>query len=676
MRILLAHNSLYYPSLGGGDKSNRLLMEALAARGHHIRVVTRIERFGPEGHRALLNDLQTRSIAPDTSDPNALKFLHNGVEVRALTLNPQLRAYFNSQIAEFDPDVILTSTDDPGQLLFDLALRAPRARVVYLVRATIAVPFGPDSSMASAARTDALRRADGVVGVSEYVARYVREFAGIDAIHVPISLLEPGEFPHLGRFDNPYVSMVNPCAVKGIAVFLALAERMAKVQFAAVPVWGTNADDMEALRRLPNVTLLPPVEQIDKLLEQTRIMLVPSLWAEARSRMVPEAMLRGVPVLASNIGGLPEAKLGVDYLLPVNPITGYKPAVDEHMVPIAEVPPQDVEPWQVALERLVTDREHYEQLSLQSRRAALNYIENLNVEPFEAYLESLIRKPQRERAPKSAGELSEDKRRLLALRVRQAAVRKPQAHPCFGSLNDSEHARLRLFCFPFAGGGTLLYKSWAPVLKPNAAVCPVLLPGRESRLNEAPLDQMDALLQALAREIAPYLKVPFAFYGHSMGAIIAFELARLLRDNGQPLPRALYASGARAPQFRLGYQPPDEPDDSQLIEQLRSLEGMPREILDNPELLRVAMPALRADTRLYRNYVYQPGQPLELPIYAYGGAGDPNVHWEHVEAWKAQTTREFVHREFLGGHFFIQSAQTEFLEALSSDLGQLSFPVS
>ena len=92
----------------------------------------------------------------------------------------------------FDPDVILTSTDDPAHLMFDTALRAPRARVVYLVRATIALPFGPDSSIPSAAKTAALRRADGAVAVSEYVAAYARQWGGIDAVHVPISLLGAG----------------------------------------------------------------------------------------------------------------------------------------------------------------------------------------------------------------------------------------------------------------------------------------------------------------------------------------------------------------------------------------------------------------------------------------------------------------------------------------------------
>src|SRR5687767_8730606 len=198
MRILLAHNSTYYPSHGGGDKSNRLLMEALAERGHDVRVVTRVERFGAEGHNRLLNELASREVHAESSNASGIRMLLNGVDVRVLTMDPNLRGFFSNQIAEFDPDIIIASTDDPGQLLLEIALRAPRARVVYLVRATIAIPFGPEASAQSIPKTAALRSVDGVVGVSEYVAGYVRKWGGIDAIHVPISLLEKtSEYPYL-----------------------------------------------------------------------------------------------------------------------------------------------------------------------------------------------------------------------------------------------------------------------------------------------------------------------------------------------------------------------------------------------------------------------------------------------------------------------------------------------
>jgi glycosyltransferase involved in cell wall biosynthesis len=423
LRILLAHNSLYYPSYGGGDKSNRLLMEALAARGNTTRVIARAEHFGAEAHARLVRELAGRGVSLDQTGGGSVEFQLNGVEVRVLTRDTCLRAYFAAQLEAFEPEMILASTDDSAHLMLEIALRAARARVVYLVRATIALPFGPDSALPSAFQTEALRQADGVVAVSEYVAQYTRQWGGLEAIHLPISLLEPGERPDLGRFDNRFISMVNPCAVKGISIFLALAESFPDAQFAAVPTWGTTAADTAALRKLPNVAVLAPFDAIDDLLRQTRVMLVPSLWAEARSRVILEAMSRGIPVIASDVGGLAEAKLGIDYLLPVNPVARYRSMVDELMVPMAEIPPQDVRPWAEALGRLLTDRALYQRLSAESRGAALEYARDLNVAPFEAYLRKVLRSPRRRVAPAGLprkAPLSDERRRLLALRLKRA----------------------------------------------------------------------------------------------------------------------------------------------------------------------------------------------------------------------------------------------------------------
>lgn len=213
----------------------------------------------------------------------------------------------------------------------------------------------------------------------------------------------------------------------------------------------------------------------------------------------------------------------------------------------------------------------------------------------------------------------------------------------------------------------MLYRKWRDRLAAVATLCAVRLPGRESRLSESPIEDMDALIDALAPAIAPHVKEPFAFFGHSMGAAIAFELARRLHADGLPLPRSLYASAARAPRFRLNYQPPAELDERAFLEELRRLGGMPSEILESEELMGIALPALRADARLYRNYVYQPRETLRIPIFAYHGADDPNVQPEHVEAWREETTGKFRRREFPGGHFFIQTAP-EWLDSLAADL--------
>ena len=684
MRILLAQNSLYYPAHGGGDKSNRMLLEALAARGHVCRAVARIPVFGEAEEAGYVAGLAARGVIPSERAGGVVVFARAGVAVHVVA-NARLRAYFASQVEAFRPDVILASTDDPAQVLLEVALRAPAARTVYLARATLALPFGPDCAFPSDVNTARIRSADCVVGVSEYVARYLREYGRMPAVHVPISLLEPRNPPALGRFDNELVTMVNPCAVKGIAIFLALADAFPGVAFAAVPAWGTTAGDRAALARRPNLRLLPPVDDIDLLLARTRVLLAPSLWAEARSRMIVEAMLRGVPVMAANVGGIPEAMMGVPYLLPVNPIARYHAQLDEQMTPVADAPPQDIAPWRTALERLLCDRTHYQEVSDASRAAALAYAANLSVAPFEALLEetqwggpgyplpSWVRLPSSTSLPSSTLQfsspearsarppLSPDRRQLLALRLRNRA---PAAAWFPGA--DAAGA-MRLFCFPHAGGGASAFAAWRQRLP---EVCPVRLPGRESRAAEAPFVRMAPLVGALAAAIEPYLDRPFAFFGHSMGAAVAFELARELRRRGLAQPCLLAASAARAPQFRSGHVPPPAPSEAEFLQELRRLDGLPADALDNPDLLAAILPALTADAALYRNYVYAAGAPLSCPIRAYGGVEDPNVRREHLQAWSAQTAASFAVRLFPGGHFFLHAGREAVLDALAQDLQQ------
>src|ERR1035441_3555211 len=163
MRILLAQNSLYYPAHGGGDKSNRLLIEALAARGHECRVVARISVFGARQEASLLEALAARGVTPRSTAGGIVVFTRAGVEVHVVT-NANLRATFQAQIDAFQPEAILVSTDDTAQLLLASALRAPDARVVYLARATLALPFGPDCAFPSEAKTERLRSEERRVG--------------------------------------------------------------------------------------------------------------------------------------------------------------------------------------------------------------------------------------------------------------------------------------------------------------------------------------------------------------------------------------------------------------------------------------------------------------------------------------------------------------------------------
>ena len=686
MKILLAHNSHYFPSHGGGDKSNRLLIEALAARGHEVTVVARIESFGPEQEAAFEAQLSARGTTGAIRQNGAVIFQRNGVTVHTVTSSPNLRGYFTSRIEEAKPDVIVTSTDDPAQLLYEAAIKASKAHIVYLIRATIAVPFGPHSAFPSSSRTDALRQADGVIGVSEFVARYARYWAGLDAVHVPVSLLDPDlEFPDCGSFSNEFITIANPCAVKGILLFVALAREFPHLKFAAVPTWGTSDEDWAMLRGLPNLTILEPVDNLVDLFKRTRVMLVPSLWPEARSRIVVEAMAHGIPVIASKIGGIPEAKLGVPYLVPVNPIARYRTQIDANMVPVAEVPPQSLDPWIKAVTRLTSDAGHYAEISKASRTAALAYAAHLTCEPFETCLQEIVAKPLRRRPVA----LSTDRQKALALLVQQ---RQKARNPERLSGLDSTSGKLRLFAFPHAGGGSpAQYKPWRDILPPFVAVVGV-------RPDTVQWTSMDTLIPQVADTLATHLNQPFAFFGHSMGAVIAYELAQFLCKTGGPTPVKLYVSAARAPHYRLNHQPGPEPTDAQLLEQIalltpgsagdhgdkytvdRSHCGASFSLRGASAPLRVPhggaaeaslLPILKADTSLYRRYSYMPHAPLDIPIEAFGGISDPNISEEQLSAWHDHTTEAFGLALFEGGHFYLDGpSQRAFLDYLAEDLAR------
>jgi glycosyltransferase involved in cell wall biosynthesis len=404
MKILLTINLPYFPTHGGANKSNRHLMEAFARNGHSVRVVAPALATPPRMTRAeVLEELRARGVAV-THEDGADVYELDGVEVYAVAEAARMRARLIDQIRGFGPDWVLVSSEDPSQNLLDAALKTRPGRVVYLARTAPFLPFGPNAFFPSPARTKLLEQAAAVVAVSDYVAGYIRRWGGIEAVAVPISFYGSGPFPNLGRFDEGFVTMINPCAVKGISIFLALARELPDVQFAAVPTWGTTEADLRALRQLPNVRLLEPTENIDEIYGRSRVVLVPSVVAEGKSRVILEAMSRGIPVLASDAGGNAEAKLGTDFLLPVRLIERFGEELDGNMLPVPEVPEQEIGPWLDALRRLLSDRELYERHAAQAREAALNYVAGTGVAPLQDFLLRLAARPERTAPPAKAHE--------------------------------------------------------------------------------------------------------------------------------------------------------------------------------------------------------------------------------------------------------------------------------
>lgn len=248
---------------------------------------------------------------------------------------------------------------------------------------------------------------------------------------------------------------------------------------------------------------------------------------------------------------------------------------------------------------------------------------------------------------------------MLPIGFRDVWMSRPVANP---------HARIRLFCFPYAGGGASLYRTWSEGLPVEVEVCLVHLPGRESRLAEQPFTRLPALIDVLGAAIQPYRDLPTAFFGYSMGALIGFELARYLRrENGQ-VPEWLFLAAHRAPHL-----PDPNPElhylsEEAFIEELRQLGGTPPSILDNVELIRLLLPMLRADFALCEAYTYSPEQPLTCPISVFGGLDDDRVSREDLMTWREQTRGPFLLRMFPGDHFFLHTAGDLLLQAVSRDI--------
>jgi medium-chain acyl-[acyl-carrier-protein] hydrolase len=230
--------------------------------------------------------------------------------------------------------------------------------------------------------------------------------------------------------------------------------------------------------------------------------------------------------------------------------------------------------------------------------------------------------------------------------------------------------RIRLFCFPYAGGSAAFYGDWAARLPEGTDVCPVQLPGRERRLAEPPYTELNSLVGDLMPALRPLLDVPFCFFGHSMGAAIGFELARELRRTGGPLPNRLFLSGRRAPQVPTRELPMHDLPDAEFLERVGDLNGTPPEVLREPEIMEVFLPLLRADIGLCERYTFAPEPALPVPFTVYGGDRDPDVSPADLHAWAEQSSRRTDVRLLPGDHFFLAKEAGSFFPAFARDIAR------
>ncbi len=406
MRVLLASNASYEPPRGGSTRGNLAWLRHLLAAGHKCRVVC-----AAPAESAAVDDRELDS---------------NGLPVRSVRDFARRSSILSEEIVHFRPDWVLISSEDLSHTLLREAARTAGSRIVYLAHTPQFYPFGPASWHPDEKAKEIVHQAAAVVAIGHHTAAYIERYCGrgAEVVHPPIYGTPP--YAELGCFGSGAVLMINPCLAKGISIFLALAERFPEQEFAALAGWGTTLADREALRSLPNVAVWETVKQIEDALSRSCLLLMPSLWYEGFGLIAMEAMLRGLPVISSDSGGLVEAKQGTGFVIPVRGIERWRPMFDETHMPVPVIPEQDISPWETALGILLSDRAVYQQESEISRASALRFVSTLKAEDFESLLlrlschgpdETVSQEPDRFQ------QLSADRRELLLRRLRHRGGR-------------------------------------------------------------------------------------------------------------------------------------------------------------------------------------------------------------------------------------------------------------
>ena len=230
-------------------------------------------------------------------------------------------------------------------------------------------------------------------------------------------------------------------------------------------------------------------------------------------------------------------------------------------------------------------------------------------------------------------------------------------------------ATLQLYCFPYAGGGASAFNAWGKTLTNQVEICLIQMPGREERLNEKLIKDMPQLVDALAQEISVFSKKPYAFFGHSMGAIVAYETARRLNAMGVSKPAHLFLSARAAPHLQKNTDLLRFLDDEAFVDKLQATYGaVPEAVRQNPEVRKIFLPILRADVELLETYHETSPEPLDLPISALGGISDPAISRAQLEGWQARTSAKFTYHEFPGDHFYIDEEREAVMAAIKNDL--------
>ena len=243
--------------------------------------------------------------------------------------------------------------------------------------------------------------------------------------------------------------------------------------------------------------------------------------------------------------------------------------------------------------------------------------------------------------------------------------------PWLVRVQAADRPGMRLICVPYAGVGAAVYRPWRGAFSAEIEVLALQMPGRENRLGEAPFSRLEPLVATASAAIRPYLDVPFAVFGHSVGGLIAFELARHLRATEGLEPVHLFVSGRRAPHLAPRHSAIAHLPDSEFVSEVnRRYGGIPLELLSEPELLALFLPGLKADVALFEGYRYESREPLTCPMSVFGGVQDAEATPADLAGWRQLTSGAFGVRMFPGGHFFLRSAHADVVRQVATDLAR------
>ncbi|MGZ3237415.1 MAG: thioesterase II family protein [Burkholderiaceae bacterium] len=241
-------------------------------------------------------------------------------------------------------------------------------------------------------------------------------------------------------------------------------------------------------------------------------------------------------------------------------------------------------------------------------------------------------------------------------------------NPCFIRPKPVANPRLRLFCFPYAGGSAAIYHQWPSHVSTDIELLAIQYPGRATRLREPLRKNLNLLLDDIEQAITPLLNKPFAFFGHSMGATVAYELTRRLYAGQKPLPMHLFFSGRSAPHLPAVKPPVHNLPDKEFLESMRNLNGTPAELLEHSELMELMLPIIRTDFQLLETWEHQASPPFNIPVSVFGGLADDGVPLENLDAWAACTTGKMKRHMFPGDHFFLHQQYPAMLNIINRAL--------